>query len=98
MFTHHQFAFPQFVPQGLAADGLLPSQRMDQALEFILGGCAAMTQSVNTDKAAEPLATNTVASELKSAKEFSSQDFAADVFTNLQGDSQTRKRDFSRLA
>ena len=37
LFTHHQFAFPQFVPQGLAADGLLPSQRMDQALEFMLG-------------------------------------------------------------
>lgn len=37
LFTHHQFAFPQFMPQGLATDGLLPSQRMDQALEFILG-------------------------------------------------------------
>ena len=53
-----------------------------------------MTQSVNTDKAAKPLATNTVASELKSAKEFSSQDFAADVFTNLQGNSQTRNETF----
>ncbi len=37
LFTRHQFAFPQFVPQGLAPDGLLPSQRLDQALEFILG-------------------------------------------------------------
>jgi hypothetical protein len=37
LFSHHQFAFPQFVPQGLAVDGLLPSQRLDQALEFIIG-------------------------------------------------------------
>ncbi len=37
LFAHHQFAFPQFVPHGLTASGLLPSQRLDQVLEFVLG-------------------------------------------------------------
>lgn len=44
-----------------------------------------MTQSVNTDKTAEPLTQSSVVSQLKATKEFAAKDFTADVFTHLQG-------------
>jgi putative membrane protein len=43
-----------------------------------------MTQSVNTDKTAEPLPQSSVVSQLKATKEFAAKDFTADVFTHLQ--------------
>ncbi len=44
-----------------------------------------MTQSVNTDKTAEPLPQSSVVSQLKATKEFAAKDFTADVFTHLRG-------------
>lgn len=47
-----------------------------------------MTQSRNFDQADEPLAENSVCCELKPAKEFSSEEFAAAAFIHLQAGSQ----------
>lgn len=37
LFAHHQFSFPHFRPPRIEHMSLLASQRMDQALEFLLG-------------------------------------------------------------
>lgn len=56
-----------------------------------------MNQSDNVEKAPEPFAASNEGPELKRAKEFSSQDFTADMFTNLQGASQTRNETLPEL-